>query len=83
MSRTNLNLEDLELVRLEVESSYTREEITAFKSFEEFFEQVIIQNGYNEAEGLEKFNEEYWRPYYFNVWVETVVKAMRDAFTTK
>lgn len=57
--------DDLDAVRVEVTSSYTKKEMEAFKDFKEFFDAIDVQNGYEED-----WNPKKWKPYYETIWAE-------------
>lgn len=61
-----LKKSDLDAVRIEVTSSYDKKEMESFKDFEAFFDEVDVQNGYND----EPFKPAKWKPYFKAIWDE-------------
>lgn len=68
MSKENIDLELLECVKVEVESSFEESEIKEFKNFKAFFDMVDVQNAY-EPEWTKK-NIKKYKPYYKAIWNE-------------
>jgi len=53
----------LKLVTTEVLSSFSEKEMSEFKSFEDFFAEVDVQNAYEE-----EWDADHYEPYYLKVW---------------
>lgn len=62
-----LKADDLKAVKEEVTSSYEAKEMAGFKTFDDFFSAVDVQNGHED--NWEK-KKNYWKPYYKQVWDE-------------
>jgi hypothetical protein len=60
-----LNKIDLDGIRESVTSSYTEEEMGEFKDFEEFFDAVDVQNGFESD-----WKPKKWKPYFEAIYNE-------------
>lgn len=59
-----LNLEDLKLIEKDILETWDLSEINAFPNFESFWNEIEIENAYEEDWDKER---EYWRPYFYEV----------------